>query len=102
MFESTRITGRSWERLGVPRLDLGEHLLDRTRREGAARRGANDGELLSRLPARLAAARGPKGLPHPLGNRHVVRTGDLLDFPDLGIIQEDLKALTHSMSIVDS
>ena len=98
MFESPRITGPAC----VAPLDVGEHLGDAGGRERMADRGPDRLQLPPGAPSGLAPPRGPQGLPHQLGHGHALPARDTLDVTELGVVQQNLQALTHVMSMIDS
>lgn len=57
-------------------------------------------QLLRGVTSGRASARGPQSLPHPLGHGQPLPSRNTLDIPELGIVQQDLKSLTHAMSMI--
>ncbi len=82
--------------------DLGEHLLNVGGRVSSPGGLANDRQFLARVGDRLVSPGFPECLTHPFGDGHAMPLGDAADFGDLIVLEEDLEAGSHSMSINDS
>ena len=67
-----------------------------------ARRSANDVELLAGVAQRLPTARGRQGLANPFRDREAPGPSQALDLALLGILQDHLQTLSHTMSLDDS
>lgn len=56
-------------------------------------------ELSSTIASRFAPPSRSQGLTHPFGDGQLVSTRGLLNIPQLSVVEENLKALTHMMSL---
>jgi hypothetical protein len=79
----------------IAALDLSQHLCDVGRREGVPRSGTHDFELSARIAGRLVPPRRAECPAHLFGHRHSVRSGDTLDLPPLGLVEQYLEPLIH-------
>lgn len=86
----------------VASFDLLKHLIDISDGEGVLNRGSDHCEFLLGIATRLTPPRLSQGLPDPLGRRQVVSPCDALDLVELLFLENDLKSLTHTMSMIDS
>jgi len=76
-----------------------EHLVDVGRREGMFHCSADSCQFFSRIGNWLTLSRFAQSPANPLARGQVFAAGETLDFHKFGIRKEDLKTLTHDMSI---
>ncbi|MEO9163392.1 MAG: hypothetical protein ABI349_13510 [Casimicrobiaceae bacterium] len=82
-------------------LDLVKHPTDVGRGKSVAGRRAHYGQLFAGCRTGFAAPRRAQRLTNPLGGRHLLPASRLLDFSELLVLQDDLEAFTHPMSLID-
>ena len=86
----------------IPALDLLKHQVNVTRRVVVSRRRSDYFELLAYPPGGFPPPREVESLPDPLRNRQAARPRHALNLPVLGILQNHLKSLRHTVSLSDS
>ena len=63
---------------------------------------SDDLEFLARITSRRAASRGAERLADPFRYGHSLSASETLNLAQLGLLEKDLKSLTHIMSLFDS
>ena len=88
--------------MSVAVFDLGQHLVDVSRRVLMFGRGPDDGDLPIGAGARALAAGGLDCLAHPFRNRQVLPGRNRSQGFELRLVEQHLQSFTHDMSVMHS